>query len=338
MRCAPATQALPALLTTPARLPEAVKGLGGARLPERPQPRLPEAYAEGVRVRNTFIETPAELSPSLETFFREREVSTCPARHIGRMRGLFQEAAEHIGIEGGDDSVPEARGADEAARGAGPARACLEPPAPVVLSLAAALGELAQPSAPRFGQDGVGCEHCVHVEGQAAARDSSREREEAPQCKTPTSPASFLCGSSFAGGPGAGGVPVPLCLQTALVPPPLDWQADVSLDVAASHMSAGRAGSAEDLLVLAFAPEPQARPAQPCDPALNSSELPNFGSLGHAVGSCKPCAFFHTAGCTNGSACQFCHLCAPGERQRRRKEKLEAKKAARRTRGALRQF
>jgi len=49
--------------------------------------------------------------------------------------------------------------------------------------------------------------------------------------------------------------------------------------------------------------------------------LPSIGSAYHYSGRCKPCVFFHCAnGCENGHACLHCHLCAPGEKKRRRKQ------------------
>jgi hypothetical protein len=45
------------------------------------------------------------------------------------------------------------------------------------------------------------------------------------------------------------------------------------------------------------------------------------GSALHAVGACKPCAFVFQDGCANGTDCEFCHLCDPGERKRRKKER-----------------
>lgn len=45
------------------------------------------------------------------------------------------------------------------------------------------------------------------------------------------------------------------------------------------------------------------------------------GSALHAVGACKPCAFVFQDGCANGMDCEFCHLCDPGERKRRKKER-----------------
>jgi hypothetical protein len=56
-------------------------------------------------------------------------------------------------------------------------------------------------------------------------------------------------------------------------------------------------------------------------PRSDSEALPTIGSAGHSRGSCKPCAFFTTRGCSNGFQCPFCHLCPPGEKKRRQKEK-----------------
>jgi len=51
------------------------------------------------------------------------------------------------------------------------------------------------------------------------------------------------------------------------------------------------------------------------------SQFPTIGSAGHFTGHCKPCAFVGTKGCTSGYECTFCHLCAPGEKKRRKREK-----------------
>merc|ERR1711939_937739 len=50
------------------------------------------------------------------------------------------------------------------------------------------------------------------------------------------------------------------------------------------------------------------------------SELPTIGSSEHAIGKCKPCAFFHKGICESGFQCNFCHLCEPDEKKRRKKE------------------
>jgi len=60
--------------------------------------------------------------------------------------------------------------------------------------------------------------------------------------------------------------------------------------------------------------------------AVDSSTLLTVGSADHRLGTCKPCAFFHTKGCGTGQNCTFCHLCAPGEKKRRQKVKRAAVK------------
>lgn len=55
-------------------------------------------------------------------------------------------------------------------------------------------------------------------------------------------------------------------------------------------------------------------------PHVGSPEMPTLGSTGHRLGTCKPCAFFHKGGCSNGVQCSFCHLCDAGEKKRRQKD------------------
>ncbi|CAE7505576.1 unnamed protein product [Symbiodinium natans] len=44
-----------------------------------------------------------------------------------------------------------------------------------------------------------------------------------------------------------------------------------------------------------------------------SLDIPNMGSALHTSGDCKPCAWFwKSRGCTNGYACDYCHLCPAG--------------------------
>lgn len=57
-----------------------------------------------------------------------------------------------------------------------------------------------------------------------------------------------------------------------------------------------------------------------------ASGVPSVGSASHGTGQCKPCAFHHTKGCACGTMCTFCHLCLPGEKKRRQKEKQQAAK------------
>lgn len=52
----------------------------------------------------------------------------------------------------------------------------------------------------------------------------------------------------------------------------------------------------------------------------DESELPSVGSVLHASGTCRPCAWFWKPhGCGNGRHCCHCHLCPEGEIKARRK-------------------
>jgi hypothetical protein len=62
-------------------------------------------------------------------------------------------------------------------------------------------------------------------------------------------------------------------------------------------------------------------PAGSWDAELGSLDMPTIGSANHATGMCKPCAFVTTKGCKDGIECKFCHLCEPGEKKRRKKQK-----------------
>jgi hypothetical protein len=63
--------------------------------------------------------------------------------------------------------------------------------------------------------------------------------------------------------------------------------------------------------------------ALPPEPEVGTPDCPTIGSRGHRLGTCKPCAFLHTKGCTNGWECAFCHLCSRGEKKRRQREKWQ---------------
>merc|ERR1712129_659407 len=69
--------------------------------------------------------------------------------------------------------------------------------------------------------------------------------------------------------------------------------------------------------------------------AISGPSLPSIGSRNHAANKCKPCAFVHRpVGCADGANCSWCHLCPPGEKKRRQKQKFEALQRRRLTKGA----
>jgi len=53
--------------------------------------------------------------------------------------------------------------------------------------------------------------------------------------------------------------------------------------------------------------------------------FPSLGSVEHASGNCRPCAWFwKRQGCRNGADCRHCHLCPESELKQRKKEKIQA--------------
>jgi transposase-like protein len=56
----------------------------------------------------------------------------------------------------------------------------------------------------------------------------------------------------------------------------------------------------------------------------HSQDIDSIGSLAHASGSCRPCAWFwKPEGCANGKECRHCHACPQGEGRRRKKERAK---------------
>eukprot|EP00435_Cladocopium_sp_Y103_P023952 s2517_g5.t2 len=62
------------------------------------------------------------------------------------------------------------------------------------------------------------------------------------------------------------------------------------------------------------------------EPEVGTPEVPTMGSRNHRLGNCRPCAFFHTKGCSSGMDCEFCHLCDAGEKKRRAKQRAVLRK------------
>eukprot|EP00435_Cladocopium_sp_Y103_P001450 s4142_g1.t1 len=62
-----------------------------------------------------------------------------------------------------------------------------------------------------------------------------------------------------------------------------------------------------------------------CDVADRSQDMPSIGSMDHAAGTCRPCAWFHKpGGCRNSYDCSHCHLC-PANAKRKNKGQGKAK-------------
>jgi len=103
---------------------------------------------------------------------------------------------------------------------------------------------------------------------------------------------------------------------------------DTSFEAAdtSSIFRCGR-GISEDSL--SSAPAMEFECGVPPDSALGTPELPSVGSRAHYWEQCKPCAFVYKEGCKSAAGCLFCHLCAPGEKKRRKKTKSNIVKVLR---------
>jgi hypothetical protein len=278
----------------------------------------------GLRVKNTFIEGAASLSPSLGTFYQERAVRSCPSKNIGRCLSLLEEPA---------DQMPTT-----------PVGALLNIQTPCSsCSIQTPMGNLFEREAlwgwcdPTHGYQSyaglsqVGlCTDMYAGANPPVTADSSLEhiaRQGNHEFRTVLSLASAL--EQEAAGAydlQCGGIETEHRAEFQ--------QACLGFlgEEAARCTSGGcseRLPSVLDSLPQYMAPAIEvgtdiSRP--PSGPALGSPELPSLGSAGHAHGVCKPCAFFYTKGCENDVACQFCHLCGPEVRKARKQEKLQQRR------------
>mmetsp|Transcript_112591 Transcript_112591/g.290768 ORF Transcript_112591/g.290768 Transcript_112591/m.290768 type:complete len:340 (-) Transcript_112591:243-1262(-) len=280
-----------------------------------------------LRVKNTFLEGAALLSPSLESFYQARAVQTCPSKHAGRILSLFDE------IGGGRDS------AEAAAACASPKSAATPLAIQTPCSVQTPVGDAAPWE--QFYQPW--CQLPPPL----------------PSCTYPYAAQMLLPAPvpPISAAPSYDAAAPPACL----VPPLLAQQEDYTQRAAMSLATAlAPEGSAMQQFTAPtqsnaggrqpdFAPvadqvervtDVQAWdastsshiPPPPPGPALGTEELPSIGSREHGKGTCNPCAFLHTKGCNNGLTCKHCHLCGPEERKRRRREKLNERRELQRTR------
>lgn len=334
---ADAMYSLPTLLCSRAKIVASVP-----RKSRRPAAlEIPEDHSEAAfRVKNTFIDSGvALLSPSLGDFYRERVVMTCPSKRVGCLSGRLQEA-----LEGGDElEAPSPFGIQSPCEIQTPcglqnpyliqtpvAERCQQFPWQSVEAMQHTRILCQELESQHFLPHGVPCfefvahaqQPCAMIEGtlssvtdlrladlldvdgatmSSMATDAVVSAQQVGQCE-------YVPNRSVLG------------LSTAPGMPPSPERAP--------WYSASQPSWSSAPLV----PPAPVVPPPPPGPALGSPELPSIGSAAHGKGSCRPCAFLHTKGCENGLACTFCHLCEPGERKRRQKEKLQQRRAAQQAR------
>lgn len=178
------------------------------------------------------------------------------------------------------------------------------------------------------GQEGGG----AGAAGAAAAERRARGgRDSAAGAATPSARAAARATSSAAaagaaGGGAAGGGSLSTDAQEFV--PGVYWDGrlvgttPVAYGVPTTPITFGHLSLAE-----LFGSATGAAAMAPLELELGTPALPSTGSSGHYANQCKPCAFFHTKGCSNGVDCVFCHLCDAHAKKQRKKEKLALQKA-----------
>lgn len=246
--------------------------------------------ASGLLIKNTFLEGAAMRSPTLDPFYRERVVATCPARHVGKLVDCLREV-----MKDSPAGTPDARLATSfVEESSSQPDDALPTCAYITTPDAEAWRSVGPIAGMRSVLESVPCPSTTDSQVP-----QGRTEQQMPRCFLSTCPA-------------------------PQVAPQVIRLAGVVSDNSTEHVEAcaddADAGSAR---VFSCPPPP------PAVPAPGTLDLPSVGSQGHGTGICKPCAFFHTKGCENGPACMFCHLCGPEEKKRRRREKAVVQRAFR---------
>jgi len=341
-----------------------------AGLPPPEVERLPDIeYPVPVIVKNTFIDADLGRPPSVDGFYTERQVHSCPTSTadlswsyeegcqppiLSKLRlGCLQEAngssssrSTSVGassarscVEDTPGSLPQSLSPRPAGTGAlatdahlcSRAAGCaagppeFDYPAPITIKntfIHAGIGR-----APSL--DGFFQERRLRSCPGSAVEDPCTLAEDAQMAASLSSGRSArrACDDDGMASPGAG-----VCWPASIPPASLDLPEAMPAEQPIVAWP----------LVLPLArpqfPPPLARPQLPPQKVLlelsrvlevvnaGSVELPSVGSVDHCRGTCRPCAHVHSAkGCKNGPACQFCHLCPPGELKRMQKAKRMAK-------------
>lgn len=248
-----------------------------------------EALAGTFIIKNTFIEMLAPCSPSLSAFYKQRTARSCPPK---RVECDISEVPQDVS----GSPLPS------------PCRM----PTPCRWQAPSAAGRRQAPLSGRDALGGAPQASCISVAASEAmqplgitsprSRNAWPWRAAAAHCGAGVAPqpASAVCGGSA----NASDIAV-----AALPRDPLPCLATHTVHSFAS------AGVASQWL------PPPPPPMGFAPVVLNFSSI---GSMGHAAGTCKPCAFLHSKGCRMGPACEYCHLCGPGERKMRGREKYES--------------
>lgn len=252
-------------------------------------------------VRNTFLDDPMRRPASLEGFFQERQVFSCPVSLISEPgSGVSDEAGVYLpgaqlkmsAYAGSPDGLPEHVHAMAPAR---------------VKSLDTDVGS-----------------ECSTVDGGNGGLRTVPATPESDFAQLPLPPALPLPPpppSIFGSQSAASFQPHALATAVAAAGYMLPFHSGLSAAAPASLPSMASASSQPSVQVLRLEAVLDPPTAASAPAAADVPSLPSLGSALHSMGQCRPCAFVGTKGCGSGVNCQFCHLCDAGEKKRRQKAK-----------------
>eukprot|EP00442_Polarella_glacialis_P058856 CAMPEP_0115112704 /NCGR_PEP_ID=MMETSP0227-20121206/40850_1 /TAXON_ID=89957 /ORGANISM="Polarella glacialis, Strain CCMP 1383" /LENGTH=360 /DNA_ID=CAMNT_0002512425 /DNA_START=71 /DNA_END=1153 /DNA_ORIENTATION=- len=287
----------PALRTKPMAT-ESLRGANGEAL----------VYPLPLVVRNTFIDCPQDRPASFDEFFFERKVASCPV-------SMISEPGSDIGAQYGDEAVAPPQSSLLRSKTATTV-------ATAVTALATATAMAAAP-----WRRGPPAEKKSALEEEQLVRPATASTAGPPAAPSvvPSDGSRSYCSSTSASEGSTSAEEVEARLPERPPMPETSWRSGPTL-LASRWRNGPPAGTTKqevlgargdnilaEISAASKAPEPIEAPLPP--------GVPSRGSLSHADGNCKPCAFLHSKGCESGKDCQFCHLCDSGEKKRRQKEK-----------------
>lgn len=248
-------------------------------------------------VAKTFIQYPALRNPSLEAFFQEREISSCPA---SRMPSIDEEDVQSTATASSGNPKTIAQEIEYTIK-----NTFIDYPG---------WESLRNPSLEGFFQERE-LKSCPATRMQSLddSEESSPEGLHANLQETTWN----------VGQPALRSLSLEECLRNIEAKyQDLEVHDDIST----------KANTEEDTApptpqILSDSEE-ENKLGKPAISLTDSLGLWSLGSAEHSLGTCKPCAFLwkDVNGCQNGTNCKFCHMCTPGEVKRRKKAKLAMRK------------
>lgn len=296
-------------------------------------------------VRNTFFDTPLVRPDSLEGFFKEREIFSCPATR--------QQTADTARMLQTVEEIPSGAAVPSPAELSSAMSYLVQNTFINTVdrpeSLEGFLNERQVLSCPAtrahtMSVDGLGCGPLLEDEAENDYDADSPTRMNVPWPSTPDAnvakQSSLLSSLSSprSSTPLLHSAPRTISIAEALKPAQLTFSPIIARPASLGPLPAPPADWAPEAFNFNLVPLPPLPAEHADDPfadddymlrcidtssAPGSLALPSLGSALHAGGNCKPCSFVHKAGCGKGSQCPFCHLCDPTEKKRREKIKKE---------------